>query len=77
MTARKPTRAQAIAFLEVMLEALRESSSPGDVVPLVKPSDSRAGRPCPVHLRELVLSDPRRNIWRCPVTGCRERVEAA
>lgn len=73
--ARKPTRTQAIAFLEVLLEALRESS-PADVVPLVDPTDSRAGRACPDHLRELVRTAERgRIVWRCSVPGCRQRYE--
>lgn len=70
---RRPTRAQLIAALEVILEALREG--PGaDIIPLVEPSSPRAGRPCPIHLRELVLGTPRggRARYVCPVEGCRE-----
>lgn len=70
---RRPSRDQLIAALEVILEALREGA-PAAVAPLVEPSDSRAGRACPVHLRELVRIRVAsgRLVWRCPVQGCRE-----
>jgi hypothetical protein len=70
--ARRPTRGQLIAALEVILEALREGAPVQDA-PLVAPTDSRAGRACPVHLRELVLGTPRggRARYVCPVSGCR------
>lgn len=77
MSARKPTRAQVIAALEVILEALREGVAPAGA-PLVAPTDSRAGRACSIHLRELVRELERGEIvYRCPVPGCRERVAAA
>jgi len=71
VAARRPTRGQLIAALEVILEALREGA-PEAAVPLVEPTDSRAGRACPVHLRELVRGTFRgRSVYRCPVEGCR------
>lgn len=71
MAARRITRPQLIEALELLLEILREGTGP-EALPLVQPSDSVAGRPCPVHLRELVRGTYRgRYIYRCPVEGCR------
>ena len=71
MPPRRITRPQVIEALEILLEALREGSGP-EALPLVRPDEARAGRPCPVHLRELVRGRYRgRELYLCPVEGCR------